>query len=140
MRRAARTRLCLWLVLLVVIALGAQAVVSAHLARVRGLPADFPPPVAEANVPILGVNVALEQYDDDELDAVLAHIAAGGIAWVRQSFYWSQIADGDGRFDWRVPDRILTALSRYPQLRLVAVLVGLGWLYHRWPCNLQWAN
>ena len=122
MRRAARTRLCLWLVLLVVIALGAQAVVSAHLARVRGLPADFPPPVAEANVPILGVNVALEQYDDDELDAVLAHIAAGGIAWVRQSFYWSQIADGDGRFDWRVPDRILTALSRYPQLRLVAVL------------------
>ncbi|TEU01546.1 MAG: hypothetical protein E3J29_00845, partial [Dehalococcoidia bacterium] len=73
----------------------------------------------------LGVNVALEQYDDEEgeeLEAALARIAEGGFVWVRQSFYWSQIEPEPGRFDWTVPDRIMTALARHPQLRLVAVL------------------
>jgi O-antigen ligase len=122
MNHIAKTRPWLWVVLLVFTALIAQTVVSTHLARVRGLPAGFPTPVPDANVPSLGVNAALEQYDDDELDAALAHMSAGGITWVRQSFYWSQIAAGEGRYDWSVADRLLTAMSRHPQLRLVAVL------------------
>jgi hypothetical protein len=102
--------------------LGAQGVLSAHLTRIRGLSPGFPTPVAEANVPSLGVNGALEQYGDKELDAVLAHITAGGITWVRQSFYWSQISGEGGNYDWTVPDRILVAVARHPQLQLVAVL------------------
>ncbi len=120
----------LWLALLLVVGLTAQSVVVAHQTRTRGLPGGFPAPVAEADVPILGVNVALEQYDDKELDAALDHIAEGGFVWVRQSFYWSQIELEPGgilslsqdRFDWTIPDRIITALTRYPQLQLVAVL------------------
>ena len=114
-------RLLLWLALLLVVALAAQSVVVAHQARVRGLPAGFPPPVADADVPILGVNVALEQYDDAGLEAALTRIAEGGFTWVRQSFYWSRIEPEPGRFDWAATDRILAALARYPELRLVAV-------------------
>jgi len=125
-------RLLLWLALLLVVALAAQSVVVAHHTRTRGLPGGFPAPVAGADAPILGVNVALEQYDDAELDAALGRIAEGGFVWVRQSFYWSQIARNQifpknlvssfHTFDWSCPDRILAALARHPQLRLIAVL------------------
>jgi len=117
-----RLRLLLWLVLLLAVALAAQSVVVAHRTRTRGLSAHFPAPVAAAGVPMLGVNVALEQYDDEGLEAALARIAEGGFVWVRQPFYWSQIEPAPGRFDWTVPDRILAALARHPALRLIAVL------------------
>jgi len=125
-------RLLLWLALLLVVALATQAVVVAHQTRVRGLPDGFPAPVAGADVPILGINVALEQYDDEGLEAALIRIAEGGFVWVRQSFYWSQIernrvfsknpVSSLHVFDWTIPDRILAALARHPELRLVAVL------------------
>ncbi len=122
------------LALLVAVALAAQAVFVAHQTRTRGLPDGFPAPVAGADVPVLGVNVALEQYDDGRgavtapLEAALTRIAEGGFIWVRQPFYWSQIEPTVGArsprpyFDWTVPDRILAALARHPGLRLVAVL------------------
>jgi O-antigen ligase len=84
--------------------------------------AGFPAPVTEADVALLGVNVALEQYDDGELEAAVGRVAEGGFTWVRQSFYWSQVEPEEDRFDWTFPDRAVTALARYPQLRLVAVL------------------
>jgi O-antigen ligase len=115
-------RVLLWLALLLIVGLAAQAVVVAHQARVRSLPSGFPAPVAGADVPALGVNVALEQYGDEELETALARIAEGNFVWVRQSFCWSQIEPEPGRFDWTVPDRIMAVLARYPQLRLVAVL------------------
>ncbi len=112
-----------WLLALLVAAgLAGQSVVVAHRTNTRGLPDGFPAPVAEAGVPILGVNVALEQYDDEGLDAALTRVADGGFVWVRQSFTWSQIEPQPGHFDWTVPDRILAALARHPGLRLVAVL------------------
>ena len=67
--RARHLRLLLWLALLLVVALAAQATIVAHRARVRGIPGAFPKPVAEAAVPMLGVNVALDQYDDEALEA-----------------------------------------------------------------------
>jgi len=115
-------RLLLWLALLLVVALGVQALVVAHQARARGLPSGFPAPVGGADVDILGVNAALEQYDGEALEAALDRIAAGGFVWVRQSFYWSEIEPQPGRFDWTVPDRILAALAGHPGLRLVAAL------------------
>ncbi len=118
------------LALLIGVLLVGCFLVAAHRERVRGLPDDFPAPVAESDVPSLGVNVALEQYTGDELDATLTHIAEGGFVWVRQSFQWSEIetnckvcrADMPHRPNWAIPDRIVEAISRHPQLRLIAVL------------------
>jgi len=117
-------RLCLWLALLLGLALAAQSVVVAHQNRARGLPQSFPAPVAGADAPILGLNVALEQYDPEqgELDVALTRIGDAGFVWVRQSFYWSRIEPQPGNFDWSFPDRIMTALADHPKLRLIAVL------------------
>ena len=54
-------RLLLWMVLLLAVGLGVQALVVSHQTRVRGLPSRFPAPVAGADVDILGVNAGLEQ-------------------------------------------------------------------------------
>jgi O-antigen ligase len=116
------TRLVLWLALLLALSLIGQSTIVAHRTRTRGLPIGFPSPVAGADEPVLGVNVALEQYTDADLDAALACITDGGYVWVRQSFYWSQIEPQPGRFDWQVADRIMAALARHSYLRLVAVL------------------
>ncbi|MGD2147882.1 MAG: hypothetical protein PVH41_14390, partial [Anaerolineae bacterium] len=122
---ALRALLCL--ALLLTAGTGEWAVVSAHRARARGVPKAFPAPVSAADEPVLGVNVALEQYDDAALEVALRRIADGGFVWVRQTFFCSHIAgrrvSSSREFDWSVPDRIVTALARYPQLRLVAVLL-----------------
>ena len=106
--RVKHLRPLLWLILLLIVTLAIQATTVTHRARVRGIPGGFPAPVAEANVPTLGVNVALEQYDDEALEAALTRLEAGGFTWVRQPFYWSRIEPE--------PDRALSTskgLSRY---------------------------
>jgi O-antigen ligase len=117
-----RIRPLLWLILLLTVALVAQATIVAHQARMRGVPEGFPAPVAEADVPLLGVNVALEQYEDEALEAALARIGAGGFTWVRQPFYWSQVEPEEEQFDWTASDRIMAALARHPNLRVMVVL------------------
>jgi O-antigen ligase len=110
------------LALLLCVAVGTWGVVSAHQTRVRGIPDDFPAPVSDANVPMLGVNVALEEYGDQALTSALTHITDGGFFWVRQSFTWSEIEPAEGDFDWSIPDRIVRGLRRFPDLHLLAVL------------------
>ncbi len=112
----------LWLLLLSVLPIAASHAFDTHKLCSRGVPEQFPAPVRGADVPLPGVNVALEQYGDEELEDALRRIAAGGFVWVRQPFYQSKIAYDEGYYDWSIPDRIFAALSRYPQLRLVAVL------------------
>jgi len=104
------------------VGMGLQAVIAAHRVRVRGIPDDFPPPVNGADVPLLGVNVALGQYDDEALSTALARIEAAGFTWVRQTFYWDQIETPSGSFDWTAADRVVAALAHFPDLRLIAVL------------------
>jgi O-antigen ligase len=116
------TRLCVWLSCLAIVALLTQAVVSAHLVRMRGLPDGFPAPVAGADVPALGANVALEQYEEAGLTDVLARAEGGGFTWLRQPFSRSRLELQPGTFDWTTPDRIVDALARHPRLQLVAVL------------------
>lgn len=115
-------RVLLWLVGLIGVGLAAQAGISTHVSRIRGIERGFPAPVAGADVPALGINVALEQYAEDELDNALTLIAEAGFVWVRQSFYWSQIEAASGDFEWTTSDRIISAASRHPEIRLVAVL------------------
>ena len=112
----------LWLALLLAVALAAQSVIVVHQTHTRGLTSGFPAPIVGAGLPTLGVNVSLEQYDDQELGAALARVADGGFVWVRQSFHWSQIEPQPGQYDWTFPDRIVAALAQHPELRLVAVL------------------
>lgn len=98
-----------------------QRLVVAHLEHARGTVNGFAPPIRHADVPILGVNVALEQYSEAELEQALSHVADAGFVWVRQRFVWRQIEPQPGQFDWTFPDRVIAALASYPCLRLVAV-------------------
>ena len=115
----------IWLLLLLAAGMGLWSVLTAHRARVRGMPLDFPPPVREADVPALGVNVALDRYRDQELAPTLATVADDGFVWIRQSFCWSQVdsRSSAASYDWSSFDRILTPLRSQPELEPVAVLM-----------------
>ncbi len=121
-RRYPAIRCLVWLALLIALVLTGVEVVTAHRRRVQSIPQGFPAPVSGADVPTLGVNVSLEQYDDQDLDALLGRIAGDGFVWVRQSFTWHQIEPSAGAFDWSASDRVVEAVGRFPALRLVAVL------------------
>jgi len=112
----------IWLALLLAVVVGMGGVFSARQRRAQGVPDDFPPPVSEASVPMLGVNVALEEYGDQALGSLLTRLADGGFVWIRQSFIWRELEPEDGQFDWSTSDRIVDAVGRIPTLRLVAVL------------------
>lgn len=75
-------------------------------------------------VPRLGVNASLEQYTNEELARHLGRMQNAGVVWVRQFAYWDQIEPTADEYQWQTWDRIVTALRRYPRLRLVAVLMN----------------
>lgn len=108
--RALSLATLLTLALSVTSLIGFQSAQALH-ARGRALP--FPQPVFGAESLRLGVNAALEQYDDEALDAMLADLARRGVRWVRQEFRWSEIEAERGRFDWSASDRIFGAAARY---------------------------
>lgn len=85
-------------------------------------------PSADANlpyrVPRFGVNVELTQYYGEELSAQLEAMRAAHVTWVRQFFPWNLIEPKPGVYAWEKWDRIVEAVSRYPDLRLVAVLIN----------------
>jgi O-antigen ligase len=87
----------------------AAVIASQRHFETRGLTEGFPPPIAYADVPRWGVNVALEQYDDAALQSNLDAIRATGFAWIRQSFPWAKIEPQRGKFDWSAWDRIVNA-------------------------------
>jgi len=87
----------------------------------------LPPDVPQAAVNPFGVNVALEQYDETELEQALTLIEAGGFQWVRQTFPWADIEAQPGQYDWAAWDRIVTAVQAH-HLNLIAVLdTSPGW-------------
>ncbi|MBX3065784.1 MAG: O-antigen ligase family protein [Anaerolineae bacterium] len=74
-------------------------------------------------VPLAGVNIEMRRYaDDDQLAEQLTKIASLGFVWLRQTFDWSQIEPTQGEFDFSAYDRIVTAVSQQPKLKIVAVL------------------
>lgn len=79
----------------------------------RGRPAGFPQPIYGAESLRFGVNVALEQYDDETLDVYLKDLAAQGVRYVRQEFRWNEIEPQRGQFDWSSSDRILSATQKH---------------------------
>ncbi|MBK7919536.1 MAG: O-antigen ligase family protein [Chloroflexi bacterium] len=83
----------------------------------RGIPAGLPGPIAYSG-PRLGLNVALEQYDDAALAANLEQIAALGVSDIKQTFTFSE------DFDWAAADRLATAVLTHPSLTLTPLLDG----------------
>lgn len=69
----------------------------------------------------LGLNAALEQYSDADLDRALQMIHDSGSQWVRQHFYWNDIEPQPGVFRWDTADRIVARVSAHG-LHLLAVL------------------
>jgi len=112
---------------LIIIVLSAYVVWTKQVAAIRSQGYGLPPDVPQAAVNPFGVNVALEQYDEAELERALALIEAGGFQWVRQTFPWADIEAQTGQYDWAAWDRIVTAVRRH-NLNLIAVLdTSPGW-------------
>ncbi len=102
-----------------IIVLGAAVALTRQQAQLTrgmfyGFPASLTPPQHG-----VGVNVALEQYDPDQLEAEVAHIKQAGFSWIRQTFPWAQIESEQGQFDWAPWDRIVQASG---DVNLIAVL------------------
>ena len=97
------------LLTIVLLALAAAAFLSlgATQARqrylTRGIPA-LPEPILLGG-PQVGVNVYLTAADDDELQSTLEQIAATGIGYVKQSFFYDESAD------WTAADRFMEAAA-----------------------------
>jgi len=105
---------------IIAIVLAGAAFALQYRFATRGMPHGFPEPIAYADLPRWGVNVALEQYDDVALASHLNAISAAGFAWVRQTFPWAEIEPERGRFDWTAWDRIVNTVEGH--VRLIAVL------------------
>jgi O-antigen ligase len=73
-------------------------------------------------VPLLGANTELTQYSETQLHQHFQWMQQAHITWVRQFARWDEIEPQRGSYDWQAWDRIITAIQRYPDLRLVAVL------------------
>ncbi len=84
--------------------------------QTRGIPASLPEPVENGSVR-LGLNVALEQYDNAALEATLLAIDDMGVRSVKQSFYFCE------EFDWERADLIIEAVSQI-ELELIPLLDG----------------
>jgi O-antigen ligase len=89
------------------------AIGSAQALHSRGTVQPFPQPVFGAEELRLGVNAALEQYDDQALNARLSELAERSIRAIRQEFRWSALEPARGRFDWAISDRIMQAAARH---------------------------
>jgi O-antigen ligase len=103
---------------LAIVAGAALAATQQHAQAARGIFFGFPEPLAPPQHGS-GVNVALEQYDEVQLQAELAHIQQAGFSWIRQTFPWAQIEPEQGRFDWTKWDHIV---QNSGDLNLMAVL------------------
>jgi O-antigen ligase len=112
----ARFTTIFWLVIALLALLGMGALKQRQDFLTRGIPDGLPQPIAEGGAQ-LGINVALEQYDNAALDENLSQIHDAGIEAVKQSFYFSEA------FDWAASDRLVTAVTNH-NLTLVPLLDG----------------
>ncbi len=69
----------------------------------------------------IGVNAALEQYSNADLNRALALVRDQHVTLVRQHFYWNEIEPRPGEFQWARWDRIVDSVSA-SGLDLIAVI------------------
>lgn len=87
-----------------------------HNYMIRGIPEGLPQLIAHGGAK-LGLNVALDQYDDKSLADNLRAIRELGVPSVKHSFYFCQ------SYDWDATDRIVQAVAE-AGLKLVPLLDG----------------
>lgn len=124
-------------ILLVVAGIGLLTIIDIgrYLRNTRGietgLAADQPPLVT----PRVGVNVALEQYANGELDAALEAARSAGVGVVRQYARWADLEPSPGDYRWDLWDRIMPALERRG-LRVIVVLdTAPDWARPHWEAS-----
>ncbi|MBM4431879.1 MAG: hypothetical protein FJ026_16260, partial [Chloroflexi bacterium] len=108
------------LLLLALLAAGTGLWLGERWAR-RGASYDPPPALTPALHERLGVNVALERYDEASLAAVLDDLQAANLRWLRQRFPWAEIEPQRGQFQWATWERIVQGVTQR-DLQLIAVL------------------
>jgi O-antigen ligase len=85
-------------------------------------------PTANQNIPYavprLGVNVALEQYSNSNLNSNLQLMQDSNFVWLRQFVYWDKIESVQGKYDWDSWDKIIEAINNYHELELVVVFMN----------------
>jgi hypothetical protein len=111
-----RRQTILWLVLALLSLLAMGALRARQNWLTRGIPTELPEPIRGGGAQ-LGLNVALEQYDEATLADNLAQIKALGIQHLKQSFYFHE------NFDWAASDRLVEAVTTQG-LTLVPLLDG----------------
>ena len=118
-----RSRVLSAIALALLIVLGALTLAARDAAQAdaRAFASNFPQPIRHAESLRLGVNAALEQYDDATLDRRLADLAAAGVIHIRQEFRWADIEPSKGARDWRAADRIVAAAGRH-NVQVLALL------------------
>ncbi len=81
----------------------------AFVLRPRPAPLEAPSPSPYILHP--GINVALEDLSDAELQKALDLLSEAGFRWVRQRFPWEEIEPERGKFSWEKWDRLVEALK-----------------------------
>jgi hypothetical protein len=104
------------LALAVVAVLGMGSLATRQQFLTRGIPESLPEPIPHGG-PRLGVNVYLEQYEEEELRPTLEAIATTGVEFIKQPFYYHS------DYDWTLADRLVTAANE-SGLTLVPLLDG----------------
>jgi O-antigen ligase len=100
----------------VILFLAAGAWRQSHLFQSRGIPTGLPEPIPHGGVRA-GINVYLNSADPTSLETTLAEIAATGVQWIKQPFYYQE------PFDWELAERLVTAAASH-NLTLVPLLDG----------------
>ncbi len=113
--------LALSLLVVAAAAAGGFVVVRNAQTETRGVTYLSAAQAGQATPPAAGVNVALEQYSQADLDRACRLIQAGGWSWVRQHFYWNEIEPRRGEFEWTASDRLVAEAERCG-LSVLAVL------------------
>ena len=114
--KRARIFTLFWLAIVGLSLLSIGAVWQRQAYLTRGIPEGLPPLIAHAGAEI-GLNVALNQYDDAALAENLAQIAKTGVRFIKQPFYFTP------DFDWAKADRLMRAAAEHG-LTLVPLLDG----------------
>ncbi len=65
-----------------------------------------------SSTPRLGVNVALEQYDEAGRRRALERLRRSGFIWVRQRLDWGVLEPAPGQFRWEQSDALLQAIAQ----------------------------
>jgi O-antigen ligase len=125
-----KTNRSLALASLIAMVLGAAMFAAARQAQqveARGTVAGFPQPYHGAEQLRIGVNAALDQYDDATLEARLRELAQQGVQYVRQEFRWADIEKTKGVLDWANSDRMIASTQKHGMQILVVLLTTPQW-------------